>query len=235
MAKLTKAEAARQLGIARSTLYKIIAQGKVSATPDGMIDQAELVRIAAYVDTLHERTRTSVDAGATPLLRHVEIPRGRPQADDREQLWTDVRERPQTSSDALVDILREQIQILRDELQEARQERQAAREREAVLLRMVEQMQHRYDRLLEAPRQTPGTAPEARAPSVPEAPRGAMRQRIVALLREYPEGLTPAEIRTLLDVDRSLTDTVLGMLRYGLVRRVGRGKYVVAAPSRHER
>ena len=61
MAQLTKADAARQLGIARSTLYKLIAQGKVSATPDGMIDQAELVRVAAYVDTLKERTRTSVD------------------------------------------------------------------------------------------------------------------------------------------------------------------------------
>ena len=48
MARLTKADAARQLGIARSTLYKLIDQGKVSPTPDGMIDQAELgVRGAA--------------------------------------------------------------------------------------------------------------------------------------------------------------------------------------------
>ena len=46
MAKLTKADAARHLGIARSTLYKWIAQGTISATPDGMIDQAELVRVA---------------------------------------------------------------------------------------------------------------------------------------------------------------------------------------------
>src|SRR5712691_2365099 len=37
MAKLTKADAARQLGIARSTLYKLIDQGKVSPTPDGLI------------------------------------------------------------------------------------------------------------------------------------------------------------------------------------------------------
>src|SRR4029453_11225120 len=99
MARLTKADAARQLGIARSTLYKLIDQGKVSPTPDGLVDQAELVRVAAYADT--------------------------------------IKGRPGTSADALVDILREQIQTLRDELQEARAERQAAREREALLLHML--------------------------------------------------------------------------------------------------
>jgi predicted transcriptional regulator of viral defense system len=62
-----------------------------------------------------------------------------------------------------------------------------------------------------------------------------MRRRIVALLQEYPEGLTPAEIRTLLGVDKNLADTCLGMLRYGLVQRVGRGRYVAAEPSRNDR
>ena len=61
MARLTKTDAARQLGIARATLYKLIAQGKVSPTPDGLIDQAELVRVAPYIDTLHERIRTPTD------------------------------------------------------------------------------------------------------------------------------------------------------------------------------
>ena len=36
MATLTKAEAARQLGISRTTLYKLIDQGTLSATPDGL-------------------------------------------------------------------------------------------------------------------------------------------------------------------------------------------------------
>jgi hypothetical protein len=40
-----------------------------------------------------------------------------------------------------------------------------------------------------------------------------MRRRIVALLWEHPEGLTPAAMRTLLEVDRSLADTCLGMRR----------------------
>ena len=33
--------------------------------------------------------------------------------------------------------------------------------------------------------------------------------------------------RPLLGVDKSLADTCLGMLRYGLMQRVGRGRYVV--------
>jgi hypothetical protein len=60
-------------------------------------------------------------------------------------------------------------------------------------------------------------------------------RRMVALLQDHPAGLTSVEIRDLLGVGRSLADTYLGMLRYGLVQRVGRGKYVAAAPSRKER
>jgi predicted transcriptional regulator of viral defense system len=62
-------------------------------------------------------------------------------------------------------------------------------------------------------------------------PRGDLRRHIVALLREHPEGLTPAEIQELLGVDRSLADTCQGILRYGLVQRVERGRYVAAAPD----
>ena len=162
--------------------------------------------------------------------------RGRPQTGDREHRETDTRERPQTSSDVLVDILREQLMIMREELQEARHSAQAAREREALLLQMLQDMQHRYDRLLDMPRRTPACRSEGAcgiAPAGPgTAPRGAMRRRIVALLREHPEGLTPTEMRTRLGVNRSLADTCPGMLRDGLVQRVGRGRYVATTPSR---
>ena len=53
-----------------------------------------------------------------------------------------------------------------------------------------------------------------------------MRERIIALLREHPEGLAPAEIARHLGVDHSLADTCLGMRRDGLVQRVGPGRYV---------
>src|SRR5262249_59472954 len=73
MATLTKADAARQLGIARSTLYKLIDQGKLSPTPDGLVDQAELVRVAAYADIIKGRTRTSADRRVTPALYRVGV------------------------------------------------------------------------------------------------------------------------------------------------------------------
>ena len=57
MARLTKADAVRQLGISRITLYKLIDQGKVSATPDGLIDDAELVRVPPLLDVHRECPR----------------------------------------------------------------------------------------------------------------------------------------------------------------------------------
>ena len=62
-----------------------------------------------------------------------------------------------------------------------------------------------------------------------------MRQRIVTLLQEHPEGLTPAQIRDQLGVQRPLGDTLLGMRRYGLVQRVERGRYVAEEPSTNDR
>ena len=51
---------------------------------------------------------------------------------------------------------------------------------------------------------------------------------IFPILSDYPEGPTPAEMRPLLGVDKSLADTGLGMLRYGMLRKIGPGRYVVA-------
>jgi|SoiMetStandDraft_2_1073263.scaffolds.fasta_scaffold62451_3 hypothetical protein len=74
--------------------------------------------------------------------------------------------------------------------------------------------------------------PQGQPAASPGDPRGAMRRRIVALLQDHPDGLAPAEMRTLLGVNRSLADTCLGMLRYGLVQRVQRGRYVATEPTR---
>jgi hypothetical protein len=134
----------------------------------------------------------------------------------------------------------------------------AARERETLLLQMLQQMQQQNQRLLDMPHSTPAqTMPESRqdapgathplgpsqrAPVPPQAPlepsrdpRGDMRRRIVALLQEHPEGLTPGEMRALLHADKSLADTCVEMLRYGLVQRVERGRYVATESSRTER
>jgi hypothetical protein len=115
---------------------------------------------------------------------------------------------------------------MRYELEAARAERQAARDERALLLQMLQEMQHRYDRLLEAPR----SAPSVSLPGTPAAthvPRGDMRRRIVALLQEHPEGLSPAQTRQLLGVDKDLGPTMKAMARDGLLQRVETGRYVV--------
>jgi hypothetical protein len=136
------------------------------------------------------RKRSSTPS-ATPRLRQAETPDGRPQTRDRGQQETDTRERPQTSAAVLVDILRGQLQVLREELQEARQSAQAAREREARLLQMLQDMQHRYDRLLDLPRppalQTPQDAPAE--PPAPRRMRKLMPRQIRALRDKHLRGV----------------------------------------------
>jgi hypothetical protein len=63
MPKLAKADAARQLSISRTTLYKLIDQGTVSVPLDGLIDTVELIRVASTVDATRERTRTPKEQG----------------------------------------------------------------------------------------------------------------------------------------------------------------------------
>ena len=104
---------------------------------------------------------------------------------------------------------------------------------------MLEQAHQQNQRLLEAPRSVPApsaTPPLVRSPAdtalpargvAPFPTRGAARQRILALLREYPEGLTAVELRVLLGAEKSLTDTCAGMYKNELLWRVGRGRYVV--------
>src|SRR5262249_31404661 len=114
MPRLSKSAAARHLQISRTTLYKLIEQGALSATPDGRIDSAELVRVAPLVDSLKERTWTSMDSTAHPQeQQHDE--QGEQVVDSvYEQLWTSVHGRAPTSTlQGLVDTLREQLQLMR--------------------------------------------------------------------------------------------------------------------------
>jgi hypothetical protein len=77
--------------------------------------------------------------------------------------------------------------------------------------------------------------PPQAAPAVPPAPRGAMRQRIVELLKEHPEGLSAEELRVYLKPQKPLGDTLQGMVRQHLLTKQGSGKEVrylsVAAAS----
>jgi hypothetical protein len=226
MAKLTKADAARQLGISRTTLYKLIDQGQVSATPEGLIDTAELVRVMSTVNANRERPRTPLYTAALDASSSGDEHYERP-------VHTSSVHTEQTSSGRqLTSTYRDLVDILREQLQAAQERERDYREHIARLTTMLDQAHQQNQRLLDMPRTPPrpSLAPPPRTATPREAPiedpRGGMRRRIVTLLQEYPEGLTPAEMRTLLGVEKRLSDTCLGMLRYGLVQRVGRGRYV---------
>ena len=161
--------------------------------------------------------------------------------------------RQRLCSSTHIQALERLIAVLQQELSTAREREttllREAHDRETLLLQMLSQAHQQNQRLLDLPRGTaipppssqiaPGStqppAPRQRTPVAPQTPpgdpRGAMRRRILALLQDHPEGLTPAEMRRLLGVERSLADTCLGMRRDGVVQRVGRGKYVAAEPS----
>jgi len=241
MAKLTISEASRQTGVARTTLYRDINSGRLSIDADRRIDTAELLRVGYALRSVAQQKKDV-------SIRHATSEYG-------------VAQRPVDTRATLLQYERDALQRERDLLQRevdaARAREQAAAERErlhqeelAWLRRQFEQMQQRYDRLLEAPRPAPPPAPPA-APEVvrellrrrpyaelPEVERPvpvplqdpnrhARRQRILEVLAAYPEGLHWKEIGRLIGDTGDLNDTLQGMLRYKLVRRVGRGMYAL--------
>jgi hypothetical protein len=229
MALLTIGDAVRLTGVSRAQLYRYLKAGRISRTPDGFLDTAELLRAGLLLRLSDETPTVSMKHEETPLVS------------------SDVSAVSLTALERLIDVLQRELDETRLQLREAHA-------RETQLLQMLSQMQHQNQRLLdlprpapqEAPQDTPGATQGRRRPQRPPPPqrppqeqpeaqggdqRGAMRRRIVTSLQEHPEGLTPAEMRTRLGVDKRLADTCLGMLRYGLVQRVGRGRYGAAEPS----
>jgi len=70
------------------------------------------------------------------------------------------------------------------------------------------------------------TEPFREAPTRPSAqrPRRGMRQRILTLLGEHPEGLSAEEIRAFLKPEKPIGDTLQGMRVQEKVKTRGKGK-----------
>jgi hypothetical protein len=221
MAHLTKAEAARQLGISRTTLYKLIDQGTLSATPDGLIDTAELVRIMSTVNAPRERPRPPLFTVPLDTVRQGSEHHERPAQTFSGQDEQTSSERQFTSS------YRDLVDILREQLQAAQERERDYREHIARLTEMLRETHQQHQRLLDMPRSAPVVYQEHAPQTLSrlEAPRGAMRQHIVALLREHPEGLRPTQVRQLLGVSKDLVPTMKAMVRDRLIRRLECGKY----------
>ena len=167
MAKLSKVDAAKAAGVSRQTLYTYIKDGRLSVDADGLVDTAELLRAGFALHTGHDIGRLEVDTVGHGLTSRLDT----------------------------LDVYQDMITMLKQQLSEAQAREQAAlerektaREREALLLQMLQDMQHRYDRLLdmphpapqELPQDAPGTTqarrrPARESPAAPGAARGPGR------------------------------------------------------------
>jgi hypothetical protein len=58
--------------------------------------------------------------------------------------------------------------------------------------------------------------------------QSTMRQPIIDLLHEHPEGLSATELKVYLHTDKRFGDTLQGMVRAGILKSGKRGKYILA-------
>jgi hypothetical protein len=72
--------------------------------------------------------------------------------------------------------------------------------------------------------ETPEQVEDVPEPRQGGRPRGEMRQRILTLLGEHPEGLSAEELRVFLRAEKPLGDTLQGMRKQSKVRTHGTGK-----------
>ena len=170
MAKLTVVDAARVTGVSRSQLYRYIKAGKLSRTPEGLIDTVELLRagLMLHVSSVPSTVPETHDATA-PAVSPVPEP------------VSSVPSANTATLERLIDVLQRELDAAREReklLTQMMHERetqltQAAHERETLLLQLMTQMQHQNQRLLDMPRstpvptQSPQDAPGATQPPAP--------------------------------------------------------------------
>jgi hypothetical protein len=182
VAKLTISDAARACRVARSTLQRAVNAGRLSLDPEHRIDTAELLR-AGY--TLHAARQ-----GDDCCTRQGVLQDAAPRSSSTRQDAAGAGPSDATLMQQMLATLERENALLRAALdaaaareEEARANAQAAREERTLLLHMLQEMQHRYDRLLdmprpapqEAPQDAPGATPARRRPQSPPCPRDRPR------------------------------------------------------------
>ena len=203
MRTFTLAEAARLVGTSRGTLYRYIKRGRLRYEGAGGPGKSGVIT---------EEALRQAGFSVPPEVEHLErLP--------------DVRTTsPATFPDTFPDVSR----------------LQALEQRLAHLERYTERLERQFDRALElltliagqqssAPPRAVSSAPSVSLPSPSKGTAlSPVRQQIMALLQHHPEGLSPAEARRLLQVEKNLGDTMTAMVRDGLLRRMAPGRYTRA-------
>lgn len=207
------------------TLHRAIKAGKLRQGPDSRIDTTDLT-VAGF--SLHPDTLSALLQDETPTTHYREaVASVTPHVTDYQERYIDELHRQIRRLENDVEELKSDKRQLQDSLQK---HQEVIHEKDTVLqqytvqaVALVSQMQQQQQRLLDMPREVvfPSLMPQ---PQPPE-PRGAMRQRITALLREHPEGLSPSQASELLHAGKSLRATMKAMARDGRLRRLGTGRY----------
>jgi len=223
MPAFTISDAARHCGVDRRTLQRAIRSGRLLLTPDHHLTPEALAQ-AGYGPAAVSQGR---GAGA-PRVYAVLLPQGQAPQDPPQELAQ------ATALLALLERLTTAIMTLHEDVCALREDlrRRVRRVPQGTSRETPQPVRHAagapQGRAAPQPQVTPQPAPRTGAAIPLTGARGNLRRRIVALLQEHPEGLTPAEMRIRLGVDKRLAATCLGMRRDGLLRRVGRGRYVAA-------
>jgi hypothetical protein len=202
MRTFTLAEAARLLRTSRSVLYRKINEGVLTYTSGGG---------PGKTSTVTEESLRSAGFDVPPEVEHLE------------RLPDALRTSPGSSLETSQDPHR--LQTLEQRL--------------GHLERLTGRLEHELDlavTMLKSligqagsfPAAPPQSSPSPQ-PSLPTRPRplSQMRQQIVDLLRQHHEGMSPAQVRQALRIEKDLADTMGGMARDGILKRVEMGRYVV--------
>jgi hypothetical protein len=140
MALLTIMDAVRLTGVSRAQLYRYIKAGRLSRTPDGFLDTAELLRAGLMLQLRDETVPVSMthDETMTPVSHETDA--------------------VSAVSSAHIQVLERLIAVLQAELDAAREREttllREAHERETLLLQMLSHVQQQNQRLLDLPRST---------------------------------------------------------------------------------
>ena len=202
----TIAEAARLVGTSRGKLYQAIRTGQLHNAPGEEPGQAMTL------------TRAALRAAGFPVPE-PEAP-GPPHATGQDP--------PGPTAAGLPDRERQSDQGDRALIAHLERALAEARERERQLLDLVAHLTGQRSAL---PAGAPPAAPPpaaVRPAAAARPPLSGVRQQIVAVMRQHPEGLSPQAARTLLHVDKDLRATMKGMVRSGILTRRAAGQYVVA-------
>ncbi len=216
MAKLRLTDAARMTGVSRHVLHRAITSGRLRRDPDGRVDTAELER-AGYTLQPDTGTREDVPRQASDV-KQASHTTGTPQLAHEQEQASRKQEWLEASATVHLEFAGREVQLTLRDRDEGR------------LLARLEAMLQLVPGAVIPGDNTPTREGQGAALSPVQPygkPRAPIGYRIFDILRQHPSGLTRKEIEQALGTTQNLGDTLIGMVRYRRLARVGKGIYAL--------